>query len=131
MQDPISDMLTRIRNANMRNHAVVNVPYSTHKEAILKVLKESGYITNFSVSGEQKKMLHVVLKYDERTPVIGELTRVSKPSRRVYRSAPDIKQGRYKSGLATAIVSTSRGIMTDVDAIYHNVGGEVLFYVSV
>lgn len=131
MQDPIADMLTRIRNANMRNHPVVGVPYSVHKEEILKVLKKTGYITNYSIMGDEKKQLNIVLKYHESKPVINVITRVSKASRRIYRSVLELKQSRYKSGLGTTIVSTSKGIMTDKEAIAGNIGGEVLFYVSV
>ncbi|MBT4884802.1 MAG: 30S ribosomal protein S8 [Legionellales bacterium] len=131
MQDPIADMLTRIRNANMRNHPVVGVPYSVHKEEILKVLKKTGYITNYSIMGDEKKQLNIVLKYYESKSVINVITRVSKSSRRIYRNVLQLKQSRYKSGLGTTIVSTSKGIMTDKDAIADNIGGEVLFYVSV
>ena len=131
MQDPVADMLTRMRNANMRKHSVVNVPHSNHKEEILKVLKKSGYITNYSVMGDVKKQISIVLKYHDGRPVAGLLERVSKASRRVYRDVIALKQLRFKSGLGTAIVSTSKGIMTDKDAIEANVGGEILFYVSI
>lgn len=131
MQDPVADMLTRIRNANMRKHPTVNVPHSVHKEDILKILKKAGYITNYSVMGEIKKQLSVVLKYHEERPVISVIDRVSKASRRVYKSVIELKQSRYKSGLGTTIVSTSKGVMTDKDAIEANIGGEVLFYVSI
>ena len=131
MQDPIADMLTRIRNANMRNHPKVDVPYSVHKEDILKTLKSTGYITNYSVSGEVKKTIHVVLKYVDDEPVIRILQRVSKTSRRVFRGFKELSENRFNSGLGSAIVSTSKGIMTDKDAIAAKVGGEVLFYISV
>ena len=131
MQDPIADMLTRIRNANMRNHPTVTIPYSVHKEEILKVLKKAGYITNYTIMGDVKKDLSVVLKYFETRPVIKVLTRISKTSRRIYKSVIELKQSRFKSGLGTTIVSTSKGIMTDKEAIAANLGGEVLFTVSV
>ena len=131
MQDPVADMLTRIRNANMRKHPVVNVPHSVHKEDILRVMKKAGYITNYSVMGEVKKELNVVLKYYENRPVLGVIQRVSKTSRRVYKNVLELKQTRFKSGLGTTIVSTSKGVMTDKEAIAANVGGEILFYVSI
>ena len=131
MQDPIADMLTRIRNANMRKHPTVGVPHSVHKEEILKVLKKAGYITNYSILGDVKKQISIVLKYHNENPVMNVISRVSKASRRVYKSVLELKQSRYKSGLGTTIVSTSKGVMTDKDAIAANLGGEVLFYVSI
>ena len=126
MQDPIADLLTRIRNAHMRKLPKTAVPYSTHKEAILKVLKQSGYITNYSIMGDVKKSIDVVLKYDNNQPVIGTIQRVSKASRRVYKSVSELKQSRFKGGLGSAIISTSKGVMIDNDAIAANLGGEVL-----
>ena len=131
MQDPIADLLTRIRNAHMRKLPKTTVPYSTHKEAILKTLKQTGYITNYSIMGEEKKSIDVVLKYDNNQPVNGTIQRVSKASRRVYKSVSELKQSRFKGGLGSAIISTSKGVMIDNDAIAANLGGEVLFYISI
>ena len=130
MQDPIADMLTRIRNAHMRKHASTSVPHSNQKVAILGVLKNAGYITDYSVSGETKKSIQIALKYYDNQPVIGTIQRVSKASRRVYKSVDDLKT-RFKGGLGSAIISTSKGMMTDNDAIAANLGGEVLFYISI
>ena len=130
MQDPIADMLTRIRNAHMRKHATTSVPHSNHKVAILEVLKNAGYINGYSILGETKKSVQIELKYFENQPVIGMIQRVSKASRRVYKSVDELKN-RFKGGLGSAIVSTSKGVMTDNDAIAANLGGEVLFYISI
>lgn len=130
MQDPIADMLTRIRNAAGRNHESVTMPYSKHKAEILKVLKNTGYISSFTVSEGVKKEIKVMLKYYDNTSVIGVLKRISKSSRRIYISAHDLARSIYKDGLGTAIVSTPLGVMTDNDAIRQGVGGEVLLYVS-
>ena len=128
MTDPIADMLTRIRNAQMVEQAVVAMPSSKVKLAIAKVLKDEGYIDAFKVSGDEvKPVLEIALKYYAGRPVIEKIERVSKPGLRIYRSKDDIP--RVMNGLGIAIVSTSRGVMTDRDARSQRVGGEVLAYV--
>jgi small subunit ribosomal protein S8 len=128
--DPISDMLTRIRNAIMVRHESVDMPYSTVKFSIAKLLKEEGYVRNYKVFVDEarKKFIKVYIGYDEHSKsVITGLRRVSKPGRRVYAKAEDMSRGRGKVG--TAVVSTSRGLMTDKQAIVNQVGGELLFRV--
>jgi len=129
MSDPISDMLTRIRNAQMAEKAQVLMPSSKLKVAIAKVLKDEGYIEDFSVRQSGKKAeLEVLLKYYAGRPVIERIERVSKPGLRVYKGANDIP--RVMNGLGVAIVSTSKGVMTDRKARADNIGGEVLCYVA-
>ncbi len=124
MQDPIADMLTRIRNAKMAGNKIVDIPVSKTKIAILDVLKEEGYITDYEVSGDVKKSVRVTLKLFEGRPVIDKIKRISKPSLRRYSSAKDLP--KISGGLGTAIVSTSKGIMTDSSARNKNLGGEIL-----
>ena len=124
MQDPISDMLTRIRNAHHRSHPEVTMPASKLKASVAKVLQEEGYIGGYSVSDEVKSNLTVELKYFEGKPVIEEITRISKPSLRLYVSSNDLP--KVRSGLGVAIVSTSQGVMTDRAARAAGIGGEVL-----
>jgi small subunit ribosomal protein S8 len=126
MTDPIADMLTRIRNAGMAQHAKLDIPSSNVKVAIAEVLKELGYIKNFKViTDDLQGTLRVYLKYDEQNnAVIHEITRVSKPGRRVYVGQDEIP--RIKNGLGAAILSTSKGVMDDVAAREAKVGGEVL-----
>jgi small subunit ribosomal protein S8 len=129
MTDPIADMLTRIRNAQMVEQAVVAMPSSKVKLAIAKVLKDEGYIDAFKVSGDDvKPVLEIALKYYAGRPVIEKIERVSKPGLRIYRSKDDIP--RVMNGLGIAIVSTSRGVMTDRKARATGVGGEVLCIVA-
>ncbi len=127
--DPIADMLTRIRNANMRQHPSVAIPYSKMKQAIAEVLKEEGYISDFEVLPEKPQdILRVNLKYlgDRRrqTPMITKLVRVSKPGRRVYVGKGDIPW--VLQGMGISILTTSRGVMTGQEARRVGVGGEVL-----
>ena len=124
MQDPIADMLTRIRNAHHRSHPEVTMPASKLKASVAKVLHEEGYIGGYSVSDEVKSNLTVELKYFEGKPVIEEITRISKPSLRLYVSSNDLP--KVRSGLGVAIVSTSQGVMTDRAARAAGIGGEVL-----
>ena len=124
MQDPIADMLTRIRNAHHRSHPEVTMPASKLKASVAKVLQEEGYIGGYSVSDEVKANLTVELKYFEGKPVIEEITRISKPSLRLYVSSNDLP--KVRSGLGVAIVSTSQGVMTDRAARAAGIGGEVL-----
>jgi small subunit ribosomal protein S8 len=129
MTDPIADMLTRIRNAQMVEHAVVAMPSSKVKLAIAKVLKDEGYIEGFKVSGEEiKPVLEIALKYYAGRPVIEKIERVSAPGLRIYKGKDDIP--RVMNGLGIAIVSTSHGVMTDRKARATGVGGEVLCYVA-
>jgi small subunit ribosomal protein S8 len=129
MTDPIADMLTRIRNAQMVGHAEVSMPCSKLKISIAKVLKDEGYIEDFAVGEDQSmKQLRIGLKYYAGRPVIERLERVSKPGLRVYKGRDDIP--RVMNGLGVAIVSTSRGVMTDRKARADGVGGEVLCIVA-
>lgn len=128
MTDPIADMLTRIRNANALNHEAVAMPGSKAKVQIAKILKEEGYITDFVVSGDIKKVLTLVLKYGSKgEKVISGLKRISKPGLRVTTTSD--KLPRVLRGLGIAIISTSQGIMTDKKARALGVGGEVVAYV--
>jgi|SRR5512139_2914131 small subunit ribosomal protein S8 len=128
MTDPIADMLTRIRNAQMVEKATVEMPSSRVKVAIARVLKDEGYIDGFRVTEEAKPVLEIALRYHGGRPVIEKIERVSKPGLRIYRSKDDIP--RVMNGLGIAIVSTSRGVMTDRKARASGVGGEVLCIVA-
>ncbi|MCB9457430.1 MAG: 30S ribosomal protein S8 [Anaerolineaceae bacterium] len=132
VSDPISDMLTRIRNALMAGKATVEVPKSKIKVEIARILKDEGYIETYSVGDETPvPMIHITLKYygsrRERRPVITKLERVSKPGRRIYRNRYDLP--RVMSGIGIAIVTTPQGVMTAQEARRKRVGGEVLCYV--
>ena len=124
--DPISDKITRIRNAQLRTLNTVLIPNSKLRAKILDVLKEEGYISDYKPSTDEKntKTLLVNLKYNNGVPVIKEISRVSKPGRRIYTKADSIK--KIQNGLGLAIVSTSMGIMSDNDARNKNVGGEII-----
>lgn len=124
MQDPLADMLTRIRNAHQRSHPDVTMPASKLKASVAKVLHDEGYIGGFSVNDEVKSSLTVELKYYEGKPVIEEITRISKPSLRLYVGTDDLP--KVRNGLGVAIISTSRGVMTDRAARAAGIGGEVL-----
>ena len=124
MQDPLSDMITRIRNANLREKVSVAMPSSKVKVSVAKVLKDEGYILDFKVLEDKKPVLEIDLKYYDGKPVIEEITRSSKPSLRVYSSSKDLP--KVKSGLGVAIVSTSKGVMSDRSARSNGVGGEIL-----
>lgn len=128
MHDPISDMLTRIRNAQRSGKAVVTMPSSKLKCAIAKVLKEEGYIDNFSVSSDVKPVLEIQLKYYAGQPVIEQIKRISRPGLRVYKGSSQIPS--VMNGLGVAIVSTSKGVMTDRKARAIGVGGELLCVVA-
>lgn len=128
MTDPIADMLTRIRNAIMARQELADMPYSMMKFAIAKLLKEEGYLKNYKIYTDdaRKKFLKVYLNYDEHNrSVISGLRRVSKPGRRVYVKAEAL--GKRKGRLGAGVLSTSRGLMTDKEALGTNVGGELLF----
>ena len=124
MQDTLADMLTRIRNAQMREHASVSMPSSKAKLAVLKVLQEEGYIGEFSVDGAAKPTLTVALRYHNGAPVIEEIKRVSRPGLRIYKPATELPAVRV--GLGVSIISTNKGVMTDRAAREAGVGGEVL-----
>lgn len=129
MNDPVSDMLTRIRNAQQAEKESVSMPSSKLKVAIAKVLKDEGYIDDFAVRGETSKpVLEVNLKYYAGSPVIEKIERVSRPGLRIYKPSRDIP--RVMNGLGVAIVSTSKGVMTDRKARGMGIGGEVLCIVA-
>ena len=128
MTDPIADMLTRIRNANQAKHEVVEMPASRLKLEILEVLKNEGYIAEYEKIEDGKQgVIKVTLKYVNKERVIKGIKRISKPGLRVYASADDLP--KVLNGLGIAIISTSKGLMTDKQARAERVGGEVLAYV--
>jgi small subunit ribosomal protein S8 len=126
LMDPIGDMFTRIRNGQLRLLPLVEMPSSNFRLKILEVLKNEGFITSYHIEKKEnnKVSLFVDLKYYEGTPVIREIKRVSKPGRRVYSSATSIP--RIQNGLGLAIISTNKGIMSDIEARKNNVGGEII-----
>ena len=127
--DTIADLLTRIRNANSAKHDTVQIPASNMKKAICQILLDEGYIKSFSVEEDGKQgVITVTLKYLEgKTPVIQGLRRVSKPGLRIYSNVEDMP--KVMKGLGVAIISTSKGVMTDREARKQNVGGEVLAFI--
>ena len=128
ISDVIADMLTRIRNALQQKHESVSMPASKEKQAIAKILKDEGFITDYSVEGDVKKTLTITLKYaEDNKRVISGLRRISKPGLRVYAKVDNLP--RVLNGLGIAIISTSNGMMTDRDAKKNHLGGEVIAYV--
>jgi small subunit ribosomal protein S8 len=128
VNDPIGDLLTRIRNAQMRSKGKVSSPSSKLRESVLEVLKTEGYIRGYSVTEKDgRSELDIELKYFDGEPVIREIERVSKPGRRVYASVKNLP--RINNGLGVAVVSTPKGVMADHAARDANVGGEILFTV--
>src|SRR5438477_3473515 len=127
MNDPISDMLARIRNANLALLPAVELPHSKMKESIAGILKREGYISEFAVEGKLPKKIKLKLKYQGKKSVIEGLRRISTPGLRRYVGATEIP--RVRGGLGVAVVSTSEGIMTDTQARKKNVGGELLCYI--
>jgi len=127
--DVVADMLTRIRNANTAKHESVEIPASNLKKAIAQILLDEGYIKNFTVTEDNKQgVINVTLKYGEnKQRIIQGLRRVSKPGLRIYASSQDLP--KVKNGLGVAIISTSKGIMTDKEARKQNIGGEVLAFI--
>ena len=126
--DPIADMLTRIRNANTARHTTVDVPCSKVKEAIAKILVEEGFIASSEIVGEDnKKAIRLTLKYEDKIRVLQGLKRISKPGLRIYANVEELP--RVLNGLGIAVISTSKGIVTDKVARKENVGGEVLAYI--
>lgn len=128
--DPIADFLTRVRNAQMANHRIVEIPASNLKKRITEILYDKGYILKYKFEDDNKQgVIKIALKYDSQTkiPAIRSLERVSRPGLRQYSKPVDFE--RVKNGLGIAIISTSKGVMTDKEAKVQNVGGEVLCYI--
>jgi small subunit ribosomal protein S8 len=128
MQDPIADMFTRIRNGQMAQKVSVTMPSSKLRVAICEVLKAEGYITDFTASGDVKPVLEVTLKYFEGKQVIDTIERVSRPGLRIYKKKDELP--KVMGGLGVAIVSTSKGVMTDRAARKAGMGGEIIGYVA-
>ena len=125
LTDPIGDMLARIKNSQLRNHKKVEMPSSNFKMKIADVLKNEGYINGFNVDkNENKQVLIIDLKYNLGSPVISVIERVSKPGRRVFSSAQSLP--KINNGLGIAIISTPKGVMTDIDARKQRIGGEII-----
>jgi small subunit ribosomal protein S8 len=129
VSDPIADLLTRIRNANQKAFERLEVPHSTFKEQVVRILKEEGYLKDYRILKDQGRIvLKISMKYGDREKrVISRIERVSKPSRRVYVGSRDIP--RVQGGMGIAVISTPQGVMTDRQARAANVGGEVVCYV--
>ena len=125
LTDPIGDMLARIKNSQLRNHKKVEMPSSNFKMKIADVLKNEGYIKGFNVDkNDNKQVLIIDLKYNSGSPVISVIERISKPGRRVFSSAQSLP--KINNGLGIAIISTPKGVMTDIDARKQKVGGEII-----
>jgi len=124
LSDPIGDMLARIKNSQMRSHKKVELPSSNFKVKIAEVLKSEGYIINYKIKDEKKPTLEIILKYNSGNPVISTIERISKPGRRIFSSAESLP--KINNGLGIAIVSTPKGVMTDIDARKQNIGGEII-----
>ncbi len=125
LTDPIGDMLARIKNSQLRNHKKVEMPSSNFKMKIADVLKNEGYINGFNIDkNDNKQVLIIDLKYNSGSPVISVIERVSKPGRRVFSSAQSLP--KINNGLGIAIISTPKGVMTDIDARKQKVGGEII-----
>ncbi len=128
MQDPIADMLTRIRNGQAANKVMVTMPSSRLKVAIANVLKEEGYIENFTVEGDVKPVLGLILKYFQGKAVVESIQRISRPGLRIYKKKDELP--KVMAGLGIAVVSTSKGVMTDRAARHAGLGGEIICYVA-
>ena len=125
LSDPIGDMLARLKNSQKRNHKKIELPSSKFKAKIAEILKSEGYIIDYEVKSEQNKSnLSISLKYSSGNPVISSIERVSKPGRRIFSSAESLP--KVNNGLGIAIISTPKGVMTDIDARKQKVGGEVI-----
>jgi|TARA_B100000524_G_scaffold41665_1_gene20001 Ribosomal protein S8 len=125
LSDPIGDMIARIKNAQLRNHKVVELPSSNFKISISEILKSEGYIIDYKINNETKKpTLLINLKYHSGNPVISTIERISKPGRRIFSSAESLP--KINNGLGIAIISTPKGVMTDLDARKQKVGGEII-----
>jgi len=125
--DPIADMLTRIRNANAQKHVTVDIPYSKEKESIANILVAEGFVGAIDIIEDAHKTIRLTLKYENNTKVLQGLKRISKPGLRIYATVEELP--RVLNGLGIAVISTSKGIMTDKTARNENVGGEVLAYI--
>ncbi|MEE0986843.1 MAG: 30S ribosomal protein S8 [Succinivibrionaceae bacterium] len=128
MQDPIADLLTRIRNGQAAGKVAVSMPSSKQKLAIANLLKAEGYVSNVTVTGDVKKVLEIELKYYQGKPVVEMIKRVSRPGLRIYKSCTELP--KIMNGLGIAVISTSKGIMTDRAARKSGIGGEVVCYVA-
>ena len=125
LSDPIGDMLVRIKNAQLRNHKIVQLPSSNFKISISEILKSEGYIIDYKINDDKKKpTLSINLKYHSGNPVISTIERISKPGRRIFSSADSLP--KINNGLGIAIISTPKGVMTDLDARKQKVGGEII-----
>ena len=125
LSDPIGDMIARIKNAQLRNHKKVELPSSNFKAKIAEILKSEGYIIDYEINSESNKsVLLINLKYHSGNPVISTIERISKPGRRIFSTAESLP--KINNGLGIAIVSTSKGVMTDIDARKQKVGGEII-----
>ena len=125
LSDPIGDMLARLKNSQLRNHKKIELPSSKFKAKIAEILKSEGYIIDYEVKSEQNKAnLLISLKYNSGNPVISSIERVSKPGRRIFSSAESLP--KVNNGLGIAIISTPKGVMTDIDARKQKVGGEII-----
>ncbi len=125
LSDPIGDMLARIKNSLLRNHKKIELPSSKFKTKIADILKSEGYILDYEIKTEQNKAnLLIILKYSSGNPVISSIERVSKPGRRIFSSAESLP--KVNNGLGIAIISTPKGVMTDIDARKEKVGGEII-----
>ncbi len=125
LSDPIGDMIARIKNAQLRNHKIVELPSSNFKVSISEILKNEGYIIDYKINENNKKsVLSINLKYHSGNPVISTIERISKPGRRIFSSAESLP--KINNGLGIAIISTPKGVMTDLDARKQKVGGEII-----
>ena len=125
LSDPIGDMLARLKNSQMRYHKKIELPSSKFKAKIAEILKSEGYIIDYEVKSDQNKSnLNIILKYNSGNPVISSIERVSKPGRRIFSSAESLP--KVNNGLGIAIISTPKGVMTDIDARKQKVGGEII-----
>ena len=125
LSDPIGDMIARIKNAQMRNHKKVELPSSNFKVKILDILKSEGFIIDYKINKETNKPIVLVdLKYHSGNPVISTIERISKPGRRIFSSAESLP--KINNGLGIAIISTPKGVMTDIDARKQKIGGEII-----
>tara|TARA_A100001011_G_scaffold375508_1_gene437118 strand:- start:397 stop:792 length:396 start_codon:yes stop_codon:yes gene_type:complete len=125
LSDPIGDMIARLKNSQLRNHKKIELPSSKFKAKIAEILKSEGYIIDYEIKSEQNKPnLHISLKYSSGNPVISSIERVSKPGRRIFSSAQSLP--KVNNGLGIAIISTPKGVMTDIDARKQKVGGEII-----
>ena len=125
LSDPIGDMIARVKNAQARNHKKVELPSSNFKSKIANILKNEGFIKDFKIAEQEKKpILSLELKYHSGNPVISNFERVSKPGRRIFSSASSLP--KINNGLGIAIISTPKGVMTDLDARKQKVGGEII-----